>query len=296
MKQKNPTFDPSLRRGPKAVSKPSSSTTQPRPSSAQPQISKSRSTNYDRPWMSASKNLSKTLPRSNSTRSNSSSAMTRTVDLTVSSNQHEIKRKMNENIMKDKNAKKIVDKISNEASTQIIKVAGKRQISDMENEEIKLKFDKNFKEHEKTENNFNATEQLERHRQKKTNANQARAKAVHNITTQTKPKPHYNVAEEVPVPKEYPKAENPFDLQIEGIELTAEQKREAARVKDQKTENLKLNMDRMINKLSTASTTQKINDFLQNDYSSVRSAPLSHRSYISVSGLETREWKFSDLN
>ena len=72
----------------------------------------------------------------------------------------------------------------------------------------------------------------------------------------------------MPVPKEYPKAENPFDLQIEGIELTAEQKREAARVKDQKTENLKLNMDKMINKLSTASTTQKINDFLQNDYSS----------------------------
>ena len=77
-----------------------------------------------------------------------------------------------------------------------------------------------------------------------------------------------SVAEEVPVPKEYPKTENPFDLQIEGIELTAEQKREAARVKDQKTQNLKMNMDAMINKLSTASTTQKINDFLQNDYSS----------------------------
>ena len=43
--------------------------------------------------------------------------------------------------MKDKNSKKIVDKISNEASTQIIKVAGKRQILDVENEEIKLKFD-----------------------------------------------------------------------------------------------------------------------------------------------------------
>ena len=67
--------------------------------------------------------------------------MTRTVDLTVSSNQHEMKRKMNAKIMKDKNAKKIVDKISNEATTQIIKVAGKRQILDIENEEIKLKFD-----------------------------------------------------------------------------------------------------------------------------------------------------------
>lgn len=52
-----------------------------------------------------------------------------------------MKRKMNEKIMKDKNSKKIVDKISNEASTQIIKVAGKRQILDVENEEIKLKFD-----------------------------------------------------------------------------------------------------------------------------------------------------------
>ena len=141
LKKKFQTFDPSLRRGPKAVPKPSSSTNQPRPSSAQPQISKSRSTNYDRPWMSASKNLSKTLPNSNSTRPNSSSAMTRTVDLTVSSNQHEMKRKMNAKIMKDKNAKKIVDKISNEATTQIIKVAGKRQILDIENEEIKLKFD-----------------------------------------------------------------------------------------------------------------------------------------------------------
>ena len=141
------TFDPSLRRGPPRVSRPGSATAQPRPSSAQPQISKSRiadqnsrSTNYDRPWMSASKSLSKTMPISTKS-AGPGQAMTRTVDLTVASQQHEMKRKMNEKIMKDKSTKKVVDKMAKDATSQIIKIAGKRQIVDMENEEIQLKFD-----------------------------------------------------------------------------------------------------------------------------------------------------------
>ena len=67
--------------------------------------------------------------------------MTRTVDLTVASQQHEMKRKMNEKIMKDKSTKKVVDKMAKDATSQIIKIAGKRQIIDVENEEIQLKFD-----------------------------------------------------------------------------------------------------------------------------------------------------------
>lgn len=136
------------------------------------------------------------------------------------------------------------------------------------------------------------------------------------------------------MPKEYPKLENPFDLQTEGVTLTKEQLNQAKHFEDARHEKLKVDMDAMINKLSKSNRTSQMNDFLDHDQNSkcnkcpskicqmvalstvdldelnhvktgsklfsncnylvFVSPPASTRSLVSVSALETREWKMTD--
>ena len=73
------------------------------------------------------------------------------------------------------------------------------------------------------------------------------------------------VAEEVPGPKEVPKMDNPFDLQIEGLTLTEEQRSQAKYFEMTNNDKLKVDMDNMINKISKNNTTDQINRFLEHD-------------------------------
>ena len=73
------------------------------------------------------------------------------------------------------------------------------------------------------------------------------------------------MAQEIPVPKEYAKVENPFDLQMEGLTLTEEQKNQAKHFEGAGSAKLKMDMDAMITKLSKTTTKQKIDDYLAND-------------------------------
>lgn len=218
----------------------------------------------------------------------------KTLDLTVSSREANFMRTVKHQD-RTSEAKQEVNKISKRVTNQALQV-GKRNYVVDESEEIKLKFDKDFDTQMNSQPpQINAKEKMDLHRAKKMSANEMRSKAVQkNLANSQKPVQQLNVAEEIPVPKEYPKLENPFDLQTEGVTLTKEQLNQAKHFEDARHEKLKVDMDAMINKLSKSNRTSQMNDFLDHDQNMFVSPPASTRSLVSVSALETREWKMTD--
>jgi len=231
-----------------------------RPSTAQsPGQSKlsprSRTTNYDRPWMSSS-----VKPMAKSAREPLVKTA-KTLDLTVSSREAHFKTAVNRKEFKPNSGE--VQKITKKVTNQALLV-GKRQYLENESEEIQLNFDKDFSPPQKEK--IDAKTQIELQRKKKSSTNEMKLKSLtRSVPVSKKPPPTFNVAQEIPVPKEYAKVENPFDLQMEGLALTEEQKNQAKHFEGAGNAKLKMDMDAMITKLSKTTTKQKIDDYLAND-------------------------------
>lgn len=198
-----------------------------------------------------------------------------------------------------------VKKISQTASKKII-TQGKRHVRE-ESEEIKL--DIRVAQPSAPKPKVDVKAQVECSRSKK-NAPTGKPTTTVAAKPQNKTKQvTINQAHEVPTPNEVAIAENPYDLQMEGVKVTeTELKRHAGMNKPNPTQNYpparapsarhsKTQSD--IDLENFLSTQQKCkNDSCSSFYSSILDASpaMSQRSefsQFSISNLETKEWKFA---
>jgi len=258
-------------------------------------LSSPRARTYEKPWLSNSTNLHSSMPKKKTSRPLSSTQPTsdirplsKTVDLTVSSNEHERRSAAKNNFKKISKNDDVMKEAIQKTTMKVLNAAketGKPPIkSDLHNEELKL--EKYEIEKTKSKKEIDTKAQMELQRQKK---GMKTKKKIHSIPEPPqKPKKQISVAYEQPGPKEVAILENPFDLAAEGIKVSNAELQAASKMN---FKNVKVDMDAMINKLAQNPTQQRIDSFLNETNHDYMSPPMSHRSYVSVSGLETREWK-----
>jgi len=262
-------------------------------------LSSPRARTYEKPWLSNSTNLHSSMPKKKTSTTSrphssthlSSRPLSKTVDLTVTSKEQEGRNAAKANlkkIAKNDDVMKEIEKTTMKV-VDAAKVTGKPIKCDLHNEELKLNYKIEKEKSKKDATEIDAKAQMELQRQKK---GMKTTKSMKNIPEPTpKPKKQISVAYEQPGPKEIAILENPFDLAAEGIKVSNEELQAASKMN---FKNVKVDMDAMINKLAQNPTQQRIDTFLNETNHDYMSPPMSHRSYVSVSGLETREWKMME--
>ncbi|CAG5088412.1 Oidioi.mRNA.OKI2018_I69.PAR.g11833.t1.cds [Oikopleura dioica] len=257
---------------------PSSLVQTERPSTS----SGSRPRNYDRPWMSQSMTFDRKPTQVGRPDNN--------LDLGIQSRKATF-----QNAMKSADTAKIdteVKKISQTASKKII-TQGKRQVRE-ESEEIKL--DIRIAQPSAPKPKVDVKAQVESSRSKK-NAPTGKptttvaANPLNKVTKQVT----INQAHEVPTPNEVAIAENPYDLQMEGVKVTeTELKRHAGMNKPNPTQNYPPVRAPSARHSKTQSDID-LENFLstQQKYASPAMSQRSEFSQFSISNLETKEWKFA---